>query len=120
MEQRGVKKKSREGTNECKLEQCVFVNGGQRQRNVGKPTEDGLLLWVCVDLSVCHFRGSCCSGKEGTCIFAIKLLPMHSHRGRNHHNVSSFEKISESVSTVVPRLLCWDVGVRFRTPPSNK
>lgn len=51
----------------------------QRQREGEEPGVS--CLWVCVDcVSV---LGWCCSGKEGTCIFAIKLLPMLSHRGRN-------------------------------------
>lgn len=43
-------------------------------------TEDGLLFVGVCRLCV-SVLGWCCSGKEGTCIFAIKLLPMHSHRG---------------------------------------
>lgn len=50
-------------------------------------TADGL-LYVGVCRLCVSVLGWCCSGKEGTCIFAIKLLPMHSHRGRNHHTMS--------------------------------
>lgn len=55
----------------------------KRQRG-GEESASGELqcLWVCVECVL--VLGWCCSGTEGTCIFAIKLLPMRAHRGRNH------------------------------------
>ena len=80
--------RARKRVNECKLKDesvcqvCVCeltVRDGERES--GDLTAAGGLLFVGVWRLCVSVLGWCCSGKEGTCIFAIKLLPMHSHRG---------------------------------------
>lgn len=106
-QQGGREQKGRKRTNECKIKDesvCLWMmSWSETERVKSQPLQMVYCLWVCVDcVSV---LGWCCSGKEGTCIFAIKLLPMHSHRGRNH-------------STMATNVICWEMKDQEKKKPN--